>query len=47
MPRIHLREGARVLVEPDDRDTYDNVLAGKITESQPASELCQCHRHVS
>lgn len=33
--RIHLRQGARVLVDWEDRDDFDDVLAGKAVEPKP------------
>ena len=32
--RVHLRPGARVLVDEEDRQDFDNVLAGKFVESK-------------
>lgn len=32
--RVHLREGARVLVDEQDQEDFDDVLAGKIVESK-------------
>ena len=36
--RVPLRHGARVLVDPGDQKTFDDVLSGKITEAPKSSE---------
>ena len=37
--KVHLREGARVLVDEEDRQDFDDVLAGKIVESKPCKQM--------
>ena len=32
--QVHLRPGARVLVDAEDRQDFDDVLAGKVVESK-------------
>ena len=34
---VYLREGARVLVDEDDREDFDDILAGKIVEPKKGS----------
>ena len=36
--RAHLRQGAKVLVDMEDQEIFDDVLEGKITEPTSTSE---------
>lgn len=38
LARAHLRQGAKVLVDPEDQVIFDDVLEGRITEPTSASE---------
>lgn len=37
--RVHLREGARVLVDEEDRQDFNDVLAGKVVEPKKGSHF--------
>lgn len=38
LARAHLRQGAKVLVDPEDQVIFDDVLEGRITEPTSTSE---------
>ena len=38
LARAHLRQGAKVLVDPEDQVIFYDVLEGRITEPTSASE---------
>ena len=37
--RVNLREGARVLVDEDDRETYDLVLSGNYVPGKCVTKI--------